>query len=346
MLKRIYMDDDKIHILGRTTIDDDRKCNLFWTASGVEFCFHGKAVGMEFSVDYDIYAPWISVFLDEVCLIRMPLNRGKQKVIFCENMADDMPHRIRIIKDVQAMHDDPGHSLSMDGVLLDGVLNDPPCYKYKLEFVGDSITSAEGAIGAQREMDWLPAYFCPANSYPLMVADAMQADYRVISQSGWGVYKSWDGKRDCAIPEYYQQVCGLLTGVKNEEKGAGLPYDFNEWQPDAVIINLGTNDDNCCKEESELDKVASCASDFLKIVRYCNPDAHIVWAYGMLGSNMKDTLQKGIEIYKNESHDRKVHFLELADTTEETKGARLHPGKKSHQDAKELIMKLLKEILE
>lgn len=345
MLKKIYMDEENIHILGRTTLGENKQCHLFWTASGVEFCFKGNAIGMEFSADYGMFAPWISVFLDGVCLIRMPLNRGKQQVMFFENMAGNITHRLRVLKEVQAMHDDEKHALSIDSILLDGTLKKPPHYKYRLEFVGDSITSAEGAIGSKKEMDWLPAYFCPANSYPLMVADAMHADFRIISQSGWGVYKSWDGKTECAIPPYYEQVCGFLTGENNRQKGAVCTYDFEKWQPDAVVINLGTNDDNCCKDRIEHEKVAQCTAGFLKTVRKCNPDAHIVWAYGMLGYKMAEFLQNGIEMYQKESNDKKVYFLQLSDTTDATVGARLHPGKNSHLEAKNAICTLLHGIL-
>lgn len=58
--------------------------------------------------------------------------------------------------------------------------------KYRLEFVGDSITSGEGTVGAVYEEDWISAFFSAENTYPRMVADALSAEYRVISQSGWG----------------------------------------------------------------------------------------------------------------------------------------------------------------
>ena len=58
--------------------------------------------------------------------------------------------------------------------------------KYRLEFVGDSITSGEGTVGAIYEEDWISAFFSAENTYPRMVADALSAEYRVISQSGWG----------------------------------------------------------------------------------------------------------------------------------------------------------------
>ena len=43
--------------------------------------------------------------------------------------------------------------------------------------------------------------------------------------------------------DYYEQVCGVAAGAHNAALGAQQPYDFAAWPADAVIINLGTNDE-------------------------------------------------------------------------------------------------------
>lgn len=103
--------------------------------------------------------------------------------------------------------------------------------KYRLEFVGDSITSGEGTVGAVYEEDWISAFFSAMNTYPRMVADALSAEYRVVSQSGWGIVTGWDGNVENKIPPFYTQVCGLLTGERNASLGALEDYDFEAWQP-------------------------------------------------------------------------------------------------------------------
>lgn len=71
------------------------------------------------------------------------------------------------------------------------------------------------------------------NTYPRMVADALSAEYRVVSQSGWGIVAGWDGNVENKIPPFYTQVCGLLTGERNASLGALQDYDFEAWQPPA-----------------------------------------------------------------------------------------------------------------
>lgn len=66
---------------------------------------------------------------------------------------------VRLLKDVQAMHDDPAHLLQITGLEYAGGDFLPlPEPQYRLEFVGDSITSGEGAIGAKPEEDWVGAF--------------------------------------------------------------------------------------------------------------------------------------------------------------------------------------------
>ena len=86
----------------------------------------------------------------------------------------------------------------------------------------------------------------------MSVSDALSAEYRVVSQSGWGIVTGWDGIVENKIPPYYKQVCGLLTGERNASLGALEDYDFKAWQPDAVIINLGTNDATAIQSAAEL----------------------------------------------------------------------------------------------
>jgi hypothetical protein len=53
------------------------------------------------------------------------------------------------------------HGLACDGQLAP--LPEPAC---RIEFIGDSLTSAEGAWGCPRDTEWLPLWFAGAKGYP------------------------------------------------------------------------------------------------------------------------------------------------------------------------------------
>ena len=215
----------QVRVLGRTTGTD--VVNLFWTGSGIEFIYTGSEIQAEVNADYDAYEPWLAVELNGVQISRVPLNKGKNEVCLFRGMTVGKPKHVRILKEVQAMHQDPGHLLQIVGLqYADGEFQQLPEPKYRLEFVGDSITSGEGTVGAVYEEDWISAFFSAMNTYPRMVADALSAEYRVVSQSGWGIVTGWDGNVENKIPPFYTPVCGLLTGERNASLGALEDYDF------------------------------------------------------------------------------------------------------------------------
>ncbi|MFK0525231.1 GDSL-type esterase/lipase family protein [Paenibacillus illinoisensis] len=355
----------KVH--GRTT-EQRAPLTLFWTGSAIELQVTGSELWVEVESDYDIHEPWISILINGVPVSRQMVTAGRYWICIFRGMSEGTVKNVRIVKDVQAMSADPGcllqfHALKSDGAFLP--VEEKP---YKIEFIGDSITSGEGAIGARAEEDWIPMWFSAIHNYTYMTAEAMNADYRVVSQSGWGVLTSWDNNPNNNIPDYYEQVCGLLTGENNQALGAGDPYDFESWQPDVVVINLGSNDGGAFQtpewrdpvtgkvhkqrlnedgsyHEEDLTAFENAVDRFLVKLRKNNPKAQLVWAYGMLGFPMMPAIYRAVDRYTKRTGDRGVSVLQLPDTTEETIGARTHPGELSHRRAAETLSEYLQGIL-
>ena len=98
-----------------------------------------------------------------------------------------------------------------------------------------------------------------------------------------------------------------------------------------------------CEEDAK--RFSRGVTEFLKKLRKYNPEAQLVWAYGMLGSLMMPYIRQGIYDYQAETKDEKVSFVLLPDTTEETIGARSHPGQKSHERAAKVLSAYLKALL-
>jgi len=343
----------KVH--GRTT-GDLSPLALFWTGSAIELNAQGSELWIEVEVGYDIYEPWISIVVNGAPVARQMLTAGRYWVPVFRGMNGNTAKNVRVVKDVQAMSADPGCSLLIHAVKFDGQLLPIEAKPYRFEFIGDSITSGEGAIGATTEADWIPMWFSAIHNYSAMTAAACNADYRVISQSGWGVLTSWDNNPNANIPQYYEQVCGVLSGEKNEALGAKRPHNFDAWQPDVVVVNLGTNDGGAFQSpewrdpatgelhkqrlnedgtynDEDLQAFEHAAEQFLAKLRRCNKKAHIVWAYGMLGTPMMPAIRRAVEAYKTQSGDTKVSICELPAMREETIGARNHPGTPAHAEA-------------
>ncbi len=357
----------QVRALGRHAGRDP--LTLFWTASGIELNFTGSELWVDFFADYEQVEPWVSVELNGVWLSRFAVNPGESRMCLLRGMTPGTAKHVRLLKDVQAMHDDPAHLLQITGLEYDGgdflPLQEP---QYRLEFIGDSITSGEGAIGAVSETDWVGDFFSAENNYARMTADALHAEYRCLSQSGWGIAAGWDNDPRHILQPYYTKVCGVAAGERNAALGANQENDFLSWRPDAVIFHLGTNDDGAfdnpawidpdtgesfqlrrlcsgdfCPEDAQ--RVSDGVQSFLTLARERNPQAKLIWCIGMLGSRILPVLQKGIAQYRDASEDGSVWLVELPAATAETMGARQHPGVENHREAAAVLTAFLKTVL-
>lgn len=355
----------KVH--GRTT-GRLSPLTLFWTGSAVEFNVKGSELWVEVEADYDTYEPWISVLINSVPVSRQMITAGKSFICVFRGMNKDVVKNVRIVRDMQAMSGDPGSSLQIHAVKSDGDFLPVEEKPYKIEFIGDSITSGEGAIGAKTEEDWIPMWCSAIHNYSTITASRLNADYRILSQSGWGVLTSWDNNPRANMPDYYEKVCGILTGKKNEALGAFEDHDFESWQPDVVVVNLGTNDGGAFYSpewkdevtgkiykqrlhedgsyyEEDLQSFEDAAVRFLMKIRKYNKQAKIVWAYGMLGIPMMPAIYRAVDTYKKQTGDKDVSVFQLPNMTQETTGARSHPGALAHERAAEELAAYIQDIL-
>lgn len=355
----------KIH--GRTT-GNLSPLTLFWTGSGIELNVKASELWVDIEAAYDVFEPWIAVLVNGALVSRQMVTAGRHWICIFRGMNSERVKNIRIIKETQAMNEDPNNRLQIHGVKCDGEFMPVKDRPYKIEFIGDSITSGEGAVGAKEEEDWIMMWFSAVNNYTYMTAVELNADYRVMSQSGWGVLTSWDNNPYKNIPDYYEKICSTVKGDTIKALGGYEDNDFEAWQPDVIVVNLGTNDEVAFHNpmwkdeatgmthkqrlnedgtfnEEDLKNFENAVTNFLKKLRKYNHKAHIIWAYGMIEGNMMPAIKRAVEAYKKETRDENVSVLLLPKITEETIGARMHPGILAHKKATRVLADYIKPIL-
>ena len=161
----------------------------------------------------------------------------------------------------------------------------------KIEFIGDSITNGVGSY-PEAVTNWDYLTHCDAYySYATMVGKALNADVHLTAISGWGVVRG-STSTDHQLPLVYDLI--------SHEVDKEAKWDFSSWQPDVVVIALGTNDEGIAPGQ-----FMPAALKFLKTVREKNPNAYIVWMYGMM--SVKHTA--AIELAISEMNDDKIVFL-------------------------------------
>jgi hypothetical protein len=350
----------KVH--GRT-IKDACPLPIFWSRSGIEVNIRGGELWVDIEVGCDFQEPWFVTEINGAFMSRQMLLKGRHKVCLFRNLNPGELKNVKFYKDNQMVAGEAALYTVIHGVETDGTFEPVEDKKLKIEFVGDSITSGEGTYGSFKEIDWRTMFHSSSRQYASYIERALDVESRVISHGGWGVYTGWDNDIRSNIPSIYEKVCGLAAGEENEKLGAQEPNDFSSWQPDAVIVNLCTNDNSAfdqppfdvpgvgpCKlrrnedrsfVEEDIEKIKNAITDFLKVLRKNNPKAHILWAYGMLGNEMNLPICDAINRYVKETKDNNVAFLNLPDTTAETVGSFGHPGMFSQEAAAEVLIDYL-----
>lgn len=358
---------DNLKVHGRTT-DKLDPLTLFWTGSFLELNAKGSELWVEVEVDYEDYEPWVSILINEAPVSRQMLPCGRYWIPVFRGMTANVIKNVKIIRDVQAMSDDPSNRLQIHRVNFDGEFLPIENKPYAIEFIGDSITSGEGVFGAIEEKDWISMWFSAVDNYASMTAKALNADYRILSQSGWGVLCSWNNNPNLNMPKNYEKICGVLNGKGNMELGAFEDNDFKAWQPDIIVVNLGSNDasafyspgwqdndtglsfkqrlnEDGTFNEDDVKAFELAVENFVKKLRCYNNKAQIVWAYGMRGIPLMPAIYRGVDNYRKSSGDTKVSVFQLPDTTEETVGARNHPGIRAHKMAAKELSGYLQQFL-
>lgn len=344
---------DTAKLVGRTYLNDD----ILWTAfsgSGVEFTYTGKKLDITVIGDYastagndENYAR-VAIYIDGERVVDDMLNeKEKTYTAFEGDTAKSVD--VQIIKLSEC-------AMSTFGIkpikIADDEKIEPAKAKdLKIEFIGDSITCGYGVDDENKEHHFKTSTEDVTKAYAYKTAKALNADYSMVSISGYGIISGYtdDGKKkpEQTIPQYYDKLGFSYNKFADNLEVASLEWDFNNYKPDIVVINLGTNDMNYATNDATRAEFEEGYIEFLKLVRSHNPDAYIFCTYGVMGNSLLKNIKNVCEQYSAQTGDEKVRFFTLSMQDENTNGiaADWHPSEKTHEICAEKAVRSIKETL-
>jgi hypothetical protein len=153
--------------------------------------------------------------------------------------------------------------------------------------------------------------------YAFLTAEELGADAVMTCFSGHGIVSGYTGdpavqNTSELVPPYYEKEgrngFRLPTGELAEE----ISRDFSSFQPNYIVLNLGTNDLSWCgTDEARGKQFAEGYTAFLKVVRKNNPGARILCTLGAMGTGLNRMMQQAAEDYCRETGDRQIRVLLL-----------------------------------
>ena len=336
----------KIRILGRTDRTQRPIC-LDWTGSGVEVRHRGSDIWAEMEAPERSPIFWMIVLSDGNPVCRFPVEPGIRFYPLILGMEAEKERTVTLMKETQCMPDSPAATIRVHTLRYEGELLPLPEYDLKIEFIGDSLTSGEGALAPRDNGEWITPWFTARGNYSWYACEALNAERRILSQSGWGVCWDWEHDTQGNMSDGYGQIAGVMKGPEAEARGCGKAYDFADWPADIVCIRLGTNDAGGMNALQSFPEDRGKAREgclrLIRKVRKNNPNAKIVWILPDSGSH-PEIAAEAVEQARAEGI-REVSSFALPDYHEEDCGARSHPGAEWNRMAGEMPGRSLRELL-
>ena len=343
---------ENVKLLGRSVLFEDMLL-LSLSGSGVEFEYTGKGVKLTFiggeaaglEDNFGNYAR-IGIYVNEELKENFLLNAKKIEKIVAED-SEEKTSVIRIMKLSEC-------AMSLTGILpleiSEGESVRPtPDKKLKIEFIGDSITCGYGVEDPDPLHDFKTSTENVTRSFSYKTAMALNADFQMFSISGYGIISGYTDDitvrhDEQLIPSFYESMGLSYDEIEGIPKSQDIPWDFTKYQPDIVVINLGTNDDSYCQDDVKRQNwFTEDYARFLKMVRKYNKNARIICVLGLMGDRMYPAVCRAVEIYSKESGDGNVTTCHLPEQDPDVGyGANYHPLESEHQKAADVLVEYIR----
>lgn len=312
---KIAVTDPRILYVGRFDRHDSTSAACQWSATEVRLNLKGQTVKVE--MDEKGHDRW-QVVVD-----------GTPKEVIAPTAGDGVytidagtsgKHEVRLVKRTEPF---VGTTRFVGFETPDGDLSAIKAKKRRLEVIGDSITCGYGNEGPNQNERFKPETENAYMSYASIAARSLDADVEIIAWSG---RKMWPND---TVPEIYDMV------LPSEKEPT---YDFKGPAPDAIVINLATNDFGA-KNPDETQWTGAYEA-FIHRLWGHYPKARI---YAAIGSMMTDgypperkaltTLRGYLERMVARINDKRLGMIEFEQQKMELDGigSDWHPSVKTHE---------------
>ena len=218
-----------------------------------------------------------------------------------------------------------------------------PVRPRQIEFIGDSHTVGYGNISTTRDCttDQVWATTDDTQAFGPVTAKHYGADYQVNAISGRGIVRNYDGFAADHLPEAYPYML-FNKGLKD------LPNPA--WQPQVVVMALGTNDFSTplraaeqwkTRDDLQADYEKTYVA-FIHSLRARYPGAYFVlWGTEMANGEIEAEEQKVVDLAKAGGETR-ITFLPINGLA--FSGCHAHPSTADDQTISNLLVKTIDQV--
>lgn len=344
--------EENVKLLGRTYFDNDiLYCAL--SGTGAEFTFTGTECSVVIKGDNNSSSPSaddnyarIGVYLDGERVVDDMMDES-EKTFEVFKSEEEKTVTVSVVK----LSESPMSTIGIKEIKVKGGKIQPTENKDMLvEFIGDSITCGYGIDDPNKDHHFVTATEDVTKAYAYLTAQALNADYSIVSFSGYGIisgYTDSDTKVTAqTVPQYYTKL-GYSWSTNGTFSPQAVEWDFSRRQPDLVVVNLGTNDDSYTQNDVEKqNEYSENYTEFLKLIREKNPSARILCVFGVMGDRLYPFVEKAVEDYTSETGDSNISAFKLTPhSARDGYSADWHPSVSTQQRTAEKVTEEIRRLI-
>ena len=324
----ITADDPRIRYSGRFDFSDAKRPFFDWSGSTIEVAFSGTSLTILLEDGQNLYNVTVDGQTDV-----LKTSDEQTAYVVAQDLSDGS-HVARISKRTEAY---VGASL-FSGLMLDSghdLQPLPDSAERHIEFVGDSITTGYGNEG-----DSVHCWFTPDTqnvdlTYAAHTAGYFNATYNIVALSGLGVL------RNLRDPESSSSVTAINFLDRAVAMNPTLTWEIPGWAPDAVVINLGTNDFSTLPFPEEAAFIAAYVN-LLELIRQRYPETQIFAISGPLMLGPADNaIRAAVDQRRIAADDERVYHVLIENSLNEAEGdfgCDRHPSVEGHRKIGEQLV--------
>lgn len=331
---------DHIEYMGRIVfLDKEQEVKFNYPGSSIYTKFKGEKVSISMKPGSGSFM----VTLDENEPIRIEFDENTDSYTI-DSIKGDNPHTLSIMLATEGYAHDP----TFRGLTVTGYAGEVELERYKLPetkllFIGNSITCG---YGVEDTIPSHPFSYLTENhyhSYAAITARTLGAQWHSISRSGIGIYRNYGDVREGS------NICMRQQFHRTLFDNGDYQWDHSQYQPDIIMLNLGTNDTSLDTYDKGL--LQSAYNEFVDTLRQLYPSSKIILLTGSMLSrkaleDVKECLDNTCKA-RNDNGDKNVYRFDMSPQTGDLGfGADWHPSMAQQRKmADELISFLNNNIL-
>ena len=308
--QEISADNENFHYEGRINQQNPQAPTFSYPRTAVEFQFTGTSLKVKLTEDNWGGANYVDVFLDdnpEPTTINLEANQ--QPVVYdVAQGLEDTVHKAVLVK----RNDFEAGEFQFQGVILDpgeSLVPLDPKSDRKIEVYGDSISAGKAVeyeLTGTQDPPGDNLDITNANlSYASLLAEEYDAELSLVAQAGASLvdgYGFWN--EGTGMEAIYDKFAPIDDAAA---------WDFDNYDPDLVIVALGQNDSATVNIGSDLSSAEwkNRYKQFIADLRAEHPDAYFIGMFPNMfhGTEWDNYLTEAVDEYKNETNDDKVYSL-------------------------------------